>query len=76
MTAERADDQPAILNRLAERLPLALVCQEFGRVAVCVARIRAGADLDRADPQLFQVVEGFFERLVAEQNRKNADTHG
>src|SRR5204863_924121 len=51
------------------------ISQQLRRIAVRVARISAGADLDRFHAELHQVVERFLERLVAKQHRKDADLH-
>jgi hypothetical protein len=42
---------------------------------VGVARIGAGTDLHRLETELFDIVEGLLERLVAKENGENANLH-
>src|SRR5438132_10397823 len=75
MAAQRADDQPAALDGLLERLQLRRILQERSRLAVRVAGIRAAADLHGADAERLEVVERLLEGLAAEQDREHADLH-
>src|SRR5262249_38166477 len=75
VAGQRADDEVPLRDGALEGLEFLLVRQEFGRVAVIVAGVRARADLDRLDTLRDQVVEDFFERLLSEQDGEYADPH-
>ncbi len=75
VAGEGADEEPAIVDRLLERLDLRVALEQLRRVAMGVARVGSRADLDGREPQLLQVVERLLERLVPEQDREYTDAH-
>ena len=75
MAAERAEREPALLDRAEERLLRFRVPEQHVRVAVGAPRIVPCAELDRLDPEQGDPVEHRLERQIREQHGENAELH-
>src|SRR5712692_2814830 len=75
MAAERADREATLFHGPQERLLLRRVAEQHIRIAVRVARVVAGAELDGFDPERRDTVEHLLERQICEQDGKDAELH-
>ena len=75
VAAERADHEPALLDRAEERALLRLVAEQLVRVAVRAPRIIPRPELDGLDAERRDAVEHLHERQIREENGEDAELH-
>jgi hypothetical protein len=69
------ENESATANRLFKRFQFSITGQKHIRVTVSRARVCPATNLDGLDSQVFEIVQGFFQRFICQQNGKNSYFH-
>ena len=72
---ESADGKALIIEQLFKFLQI-FCAAEHRQLAVRIAGVVAGTELDRADVELLQLFKDFVERELRQQRGKYANSHG
>ena len=75
VAAERADREAALLDRAEQVALLRGVAEQRVGIAVRVAGIVAGAELDRLDAEGRHPVEHLLEREIGEEDCEDSELH-